>query len=384
MPGTVDTLTSGNDTFSAGSQAWANNTIYGVGGDDWLYGEGGDDYLDGGEGNDVLLAGGGNDLLIGGEGNDTLYGGGYGSATLDGGAGDDYIVAGSSGNQFMYGGAGNDTFGGITNNSVKFIDSGSGNNLAIIHDNFDARALSLVAGVEPTTGTAYAASYVTATGYKIYFTSFDGTLKFNDVEVPLDVVCFAAGTMIMTSDGERAIETLRAGDLVVTGSGTGAPLKPVRWVGRREVDLDAHPRAANVAPILVLPGALGAGIPHRPLRVSPDHALLVEGALVPAKLLVNGETIHRLPAKGRITYFHVELETHDIVLAEGAPTESYIDLGNRDAFDNAGLVRTLHADFAPKRAGGIPRVTEGPALDKARLAVAQRCEGGRQDLRAAG
>lgn len=381
MSGTVDTLTSGNDTFTS-SQPWANNTIYGVGGDDSLSGEGADDYLDGGEGNDVLLAGGGDDMLIGGEGNDTLFGGGYGSATLDGGAGNDSLVAGAAGNQFMYGGAGNDTFSGFTQNSIKFVDGGSGNNLAIIQSNFNADALSLVPGTEPTTGTAYAASYVTDTGYSIYFTSFDGSLNFDDTIVTLDVVCFVQGTRIMTETGERPIESLSAGDMIVTGAGIGAPLKPMRWLGRREVNLDAHPRAADVAPILVMPGALGEGVPHRPLRVSPDHSLLVDGVLVPAKLLVDGVMIRRLPARGSVTYFHVELEAHDILFAEGAPSESYLDLGNRSAFDNAGVVRMLHADFEPKREGGMPRVTEGPMLEKVRLVVARRAA--RQDLRAAG
>jgi hypothetical protein len=371
MSGTTDTLTSGNDIFES-SQPWANNTIYGVGGDDSLSGAGADDYLDGGTGNDTLLAGGGNDLLLGDDGNDSLVGGGYGDATLDGGEGNDHLVAGASGNQFMDGGAGDDTFSGITNNSLKFIDGGGGDDLVIVPADYDPDALSLTPGVEPTTGQAYDASYVTDTGYRLYFTNFDGTLQFNDGSVSLNVVCFAAGTLIMTPQGERPVESLRSGDLVVTVSGRGAVFKPVLWVGRREVDLDTHPRAADVAPILVMPGALGEGMPHRPLRVSPDHAMLVDDVLVPARLLVDGEMIRATPAKGRVTYFHVELEAHDILLAEGAPSESYIDFGNRSAFDNAGMVRMLHPDFAPRREGGMPRVTSGPALDKALTSLAER------------
>lgn len=361
----------GDDSLIGGND---NDTLLGGIGQDTLAGDGGDDSLLGGEGNDILLAGGstGGDYASGGDGNDILYGGGYGNATLDGGTGDDLLVAGASGNQFMVGGGGNDTFTGFTNNSIKFIDDTTGDNLVLMPGNYNAAYLSLVPGVEPETGAAYNASYVTDTGYRLYFTAFDGSLQFADTLIPLDVICFAEGTRIMTGDGERTIETLRAGDMIVTGSGVGAPLKPLRWLGRRTVNLDAHPRAAEVAPILVMPGALGTGVPHRPLRVSPDHALLVDGVLVPAKLLVDGVMIQRLPARGRVTYFHVELDVHDILFAEGAASESYLDLGNRSAFDNAGVVRMLHADFEPRHEGGMPRVTGGPLLDKARRAVAGR------------
>ncbi len=333
---------------------------------------GGDDYLDGGSGNDTLLAGGGNDLLLGGVGDDSLIGGGYGNATMDGGDGNDYLVAGASGNQVMIGGAGNDTFSGFTNNSVKIIEGDGGIDRVIIPDAYNPADLSMVPGTEPESRRAPTTPATSpVAGYKLYFTNFTGTLQFTDTDVPLSVVCFLEGTAIMTDKGERPIESLRSGDMVVTVSGQGAHLKPVLWVGRREVDLETHPRAEDVAPILVMPGALGENMPLRPLRVSPDHALLVDGALVPAKLLVDGEMIRHLPARGRVTYFHVELEVHDILLAEGAPSESYIDLGNRAAFDNAGVVQMLHADFAAKREGGMKRVTEGPALDKARLAIAR-------------
>ncbi len=184
------------------------------------------------------------------------------------------------------------------------------------------------------------------------------------------VACFAAGTMIMTATGERAVETLRAGDMLVTTLGFGAPLKPMRRLGHCEIDLDTDPGADDLAPILVLPGAMGAGVPHRPLRVSPDHVLLVEGALIPARLLVNGETICRMPARGRITYFHVQFDAYELILAEGAQTESHVDPGKSEGLETAGVVQNLRR---------LPRVTEGAPLDKARLAIARHCEGSGQD-----
>jgi hypothetical protein len=387
----------GNDRLDGGSQ---NDTVRGEAGDDTILNpSAGNDLLDGGAdndsivggsgnetilgggGTDTVLAGGGNDSVDGGAGDDSIIGGGYGIETLSGGAGNDFIQSGG-GDRVLFGGSGNDTFSGFTNDSTtKFVSGGGGTERAIFNTNFEPSALSLVPGNVTINGTSYAyqASYVTTTGYRVYFAEFDGSLQFNNTLVDLGVICFAEGTMIMTPAGERAVQTLRAGDLVVTAAGHGAPVKPVRWVGHRRVDLDTHPRARDVAPVLVLPGALGQGIPHRPLRVSPEHALLVDGALVPAGLLVDGTHILRMQPRGSVTYFHVELDAHDLLIAEGAPTESYLDMGNRAAFADAGPVAALHADFGPAPGvaaeGCLPRVTAGEALEAKRQALALRRAG---------
>lgn len=266
----------------------------------------------------------------------------------------------------MFGGLGNDTFAGFSNDStIKYIDGGGGFDRTVI-PNFDPSHLVDQTGNVTINGVSYPCTqvYNSGRGFLVYFNNYDGT-----------VVCFAEGTLIMTADGERPVETLRAGDLVLTVSGHGAPLKPVRWVGRREVVLEGHPRARDVAPILVMPGALGQGVPHRSLRVSPDHGLLVEGVLVPAGLLVDDVGILRLPARGRITYHHVELFAHDLLLADGAPTESYLEMSNRHAFANAGVTAMLHPDFAPRPGQRReppcrPVVTEGLPLEAARAAIA--------------
>lgn len=371
MSETTDTLTSGNDVWPANGVAnWGDNTVYGVGGDDSISGGSNDDYLDGGAGNDTLLGGTGDDVLVGGDGNDVLSGGSN-DDTLIGGAGNDVFDPGT-GNAYISLGAGNDSVFGVSNSGVTYIDgTGGGTNVIRIDANLRDYWDTIIGGADSvdSNGNTYN-SIIKGDGYTVELNHFHGHIIFNNAT--LEANCFVEGTRIMTSDGERRIESLRVGDLVVTASGRGAPLKPVLWVGRREVDLETHPRAEDVAPILIMPGALGEGMPHRPLRVSPDHALLVEGELVPAMLLVDDEMIVQLPARGRVTYFHVELDTHEIVLAEGAPSESYIDLGNRSAFDNAGLLQMLHADFSPKREGGMPRTTEGPALVKARMAVARQ------------
>jgi len=98
-----------------------------------------------------------------------------------------------------------------------------------------------------------------------------------------NVACFAAGTCILTSTGERAVETLRVGDIVLTLSGSGLVAQPVKWLGHRRIDLTSHPRLETVAPVRVQLGAFADGIPHRDLMVSPNHAIFVDGKLICAR-----------------------------------------------------------------------------------------------------
>jgi hypothetical protein len=156
------------------------------------------------------------------------------------------------------------------------------------------------------------------------------------------VTCFAAGTALDTPDGPVAVETLRAGDLVLTAAGQ---VRPIRWIGRRRLDITRHPDPRKVRPIRILANALADGSPRRDLLVSPDHALLLDGMLIPARLLRNAATIRREERCSVVTYYHVELDTHDVVLAEGTAAESYLDTGNRDSFENADLPTRLHPDL---------------------------------------
>ena len=116
------------------------------------------------------------------------------------------------------------------------------------------------------------------------------------------------------------------GDRVLLHDGS---VLPVRWLGRRRVDCRRHADPARVQPIRVRAGSFGPNQPRRDLFLSPDHALLVDGVLVPVRYLVDGTDIAQVPRRS-VTYWHVELPRHEVLIAEGVPAESYLDTGDRD------------------------------------------------------
>jgi hypothetical protein len=154
------------------------------------------------------------------------------------------------------------------------------------------------------------------------------------------VACFALGTRIHAGRGEVAVEDVRIGDRL-PGQVSGR-MRRVCWVGRRTVDVENHPRPWDVAPVRVRVGALAPGRPHRDVLLSPDHAVLVAGSLIPVRYLINGATIAQ-EFCASITYLHVELDRHDVLLADGLPCESFLDTGNR-----AGLVGARGAARGPR------------------------------------
>ncbi len=158
--------------------------------------------------------------------------------------------------------------------------------------------------------------------------------------VPVAAPCFASGTLIRTEAGDVAVEDLRVGDSVCMASGG---LRPVRWLGHRRVDCRRHPAPEKVRPVRVRAHAFGGGLPVRDLVLSPEHALLLDGHLVPVHVLIDGVLVVQ-EAWERVTYHHVELDRHDVLLAEGLAAESYLDTGNRASFAN-GVHVNLAANF---------------------------------------
>lgn len=345
-----------------------NDTLLGGDAADQIFGGLGNDSVDAGEGADLVYGGDGSDLLIFGAGNDTVYGG-AGDDTIDdvsgsvlsglnliyGGAGGDTIwsgndadtiygdegndvISGEGGNDVLYGGLGSDSiyggddrdlisaaFADVTGSETVFGGGGGVDNdtLRVDITGFGWARIDLVydpLNAENGTITFFAADGITLLG----------TLNFTDIE-NLVIVCFTAGTRILTAEGPVPVETLAAGDMVVTRDNG---LQPLRWVGRRrlsKVDLQARP---ELQPVLIGAGALGSSGPDRSIMLSPQHRVLVEGAraeiyfgesevLVPARHLIGLAEVSRiLPADG-VTYVHILFDRHEIVLSEGIWTESF-------------------------------------------------------------
>jgi Hint domain len=163
--------------------------------------------------------------------------------------------------------------------------------------------------------------------------------------------CFLSGTKILTAGGERNIEDLAVGDLLPTMFGG---LRPVQWIGRYRYTKSepSKPWAESARPVRIARSALASNVPHADLYVTAAHGVLIDGVLVPAELLVNGTTITRHEPKGdEMEFFHIKLESHDVVYAEGVPAETLLDVS--ESFAN-------FADY--HRRYGMPTRQETPCV----------------------
>ena len=153
-----------------------------------------------------------------------------------------------------------------------------------------------------------------------------------------------------------------AGDKITTADGR---VSQVNWLGTQSVNtVFADPKKVN--PIRITAGALGGCLPVRDLEVSPDHAIAIDGMLINASALVNGTTIYQLATMPRegFTYYHVETDAHELLLAEGVPAETFIDYAGRDSFENGAEQTAMIAEMP------LPRISSArlvPNAVKARL-----------------
>ena len=190
-----------------------------------------------------------------------------------------------------------------------------------------------------------------------------------------EYVCFATGTLIRTTRGDAPIETLNIGEHVLNSAGER---RRIKWIGRRSLDLRLYSDPDVGYPVRIARDAFGPNRPMQDLFVSRGHAICVDlcgEVLIPASALVNGATIARMPVD-HVTYWHVELESHDILIANGLPAESFIDMGNRAFFEEGGAsidmvdldAPNTHADYCR------PLVWGGPILGFVRERLAARAE----------
>lgn len=254
-----------------------------------------DDFIDGGAGDDTLIGGAGADVLLGGDGQDTF--------------------------EIGAGGLGGDMIGDK-------IDGGAG---GVDHDVLDLRGTVTPGGSLSVTLTGADSNGNGNDGYVTYYDDKGdeiGRTEFEEIEEI--VPCFTPGTTIATPKGERRVEDLRVGDKVITRDNG---IQEIRWLGAKQLNWQQLNASSHLKPIMIKAGALGNGLPERDMLVSPNHRVLVANdktaiyfeereVLAAAKHLVGTEGIQNVDTLGT-TYIHFMFDHHEVVLSNGAWTESF-------------------------------------------------------------
>jgi autotransporter passenger strand-loop-strand repeat protein len=186
-------------------------------------------------------------------------------------------------------------------------------------------------------------------------------------EIVTNAPCYCLGTNIRTVTDETPVEALKIGDMLLTESGAA---RPIKWIGTRSYDGKFIAGQHLMLPVCIKANAIADGVPARDLHVSPGHAIFCFGMLVPAWRLINGVSITQAEQVERVTYFHIELESHDVILAENCPAESFLDDGCRGQFHNAATFEGLYPQDEP--APGIERVESGHLLAAVQYRLATR------------
>ena len=246
-----------------------------------------------------------------------LVGDGDAGNFLYGGSGNDYIVTGDGGD-FVNGGSGNDT---IYAGPGDTIEGGTGNDILVVKDPTNFKSFTITKTCIDENGNE----------------TYDGFIEYKNTTETTDFVCiekiipcFTPGTSIATPKGERLVEELREGDKIITRDNG---IQEIRWIGKRGLDWAGIAANPHLKPVLIEKGALGNGLPERDILVSPQHRFLVVNertqlyfdeheVLVAAKHLVNNRQIRQIDSMG-LTYVHFMCDRHQVVLANGAWTETF-------------------------------------------------------------
>ena len=218
-------------------------------------------------------------------------------------------------------------------------------------------------GIDPTIGLdqpIITINYFDAAGDQIssayYVLSNESTLPIDGsvaVEGGYYYSCFEKNTLITTPAGDVVVSELKIGDKVLTQDGRAVDIK---WIGYQAINA-FFAKKHDSMPIKIAAGALGDDLPRNDLYVSPDHAFLIDGLLVNASALVNGESISQLQAwAGNVEYYHIETEDHEMILAEGVPAETLLDNSGREKFANYKEFQELYPQGKVTKELDFPRV----------------------------
>lgn len=358
----------GDDTVQGGM---GNDTVRGCDGNDFLSGDdrpgtnsaGGDDLVFGGSGNDTIVGGFGDDTLVGRANNDILFGG-AGNDRVFGGDGSD-LLSGIEGQDSLEGGTGEDTF--IAQSDATIVDFNNSEGSITDGDQPNNDFVDLAGYYNPETLATWNdlhpdQTFATPIEWLRADQDDDGTLNMLDGQNGLptldmtinqdgraigddagssvagqnltwdntNVICFSDDAMIETSEGEVPAGQLRVGDLVYTLDGG---LQPIRWIGQRTLTSAELKRHPNIRPVRITRGAIAEDVPAVDLIVSPQHRMLVRSkiarrmfgtseVLAAAKQLLPLDGIDVAADLDEVTYVHFMFDSHEIVMANGAESES--------------------------------------------------------------
>ena len=279
------------------------------------------------------------------------------------------LIADASGNLF-----GTTTGGGASNDGTVF-------EIAKTATGYSATPTTLVS-FDATDGASPEGGLIADASGNLFGTADDGGSSLDGTIFEVTdsgfVVCFAAGTAIRTIRGDVAVEALAVGDVALTSSGE---CRPIRWLGRRTIDCRRARVRDSILPVCIAAHAFGPDRPARDLLVSPGHAICLDvggEVLIPASALVNGSAVQQIEVD-TVTYWHVELDSHDIILAENLPAESYLEMGNRSFFAKKNVVGLSIAPDAAERTRADfcrPFVDSGPLVEAVKTRLAARAAQG--------
>jgi hypothetical protein len=203
------------------------------------------------------------------------------------------------------------------------------------------------------------------------YTFDDGSVSAtSSVQAFVAVACYCAGTLILADHGEVPVEALQIGDRVITASGVA---RPIKWIGKRSYGGRFIVGRKDILPVCFKAGSLGDGVPKRDLWISPHHAMYLQGMLIEARDLINDLTVTQAERVDEVEYFHIELESHDVIVAEGALSETFVDDDSRGMFNNAHEYKGLYPDAVTADARYCaPRMRDGYRIEAVRRAIDAR------------
>ena len=374
----------GNDTIWGGFSAGADDALLrGGGGDDEIITYGANDTVEGGSGNDLIVGDSGDELISGDADDDEIYSN-NGADTISGGTGTDTISGGGGNDTFLYAvGDGHDTITDFnTGNSGTISDGDNTNNdfinLSALYDNLselyadqaDDGVLNQSNAADTKGRTVdYSDNAQFGAGDSLSFTGASADSSFYTSENTA-VVCFASGTRVLTPRGEVSVDALRPGDLVTTMD--NGPM-PLLWATTERLSAARLAARPNLRPIRVS-GSIAPG--GRDLIVSPQHGMVVtcgtEQRLVRAKHLCDFRipTAELIADMAPVTYIHLAFEGHQIIFANGCPTESFYPGPLAIASLSPGARQRLIAHFPDLGQRGPPLWTPARPYMKRRDLVA--------------